>query len=918
MMGKYGMMKKTLPYSVDVTDSDGKMIYAKVLDKDQKGIWTGEAPIKIEKRPVKIQIPSVTKVFAEPDFDQFEPASIKIGGEKVDPEVESKLLSKLDEINKTVKRSESDKNKPFNEEHIGVLVLASEMTEADLNEKYSNFSFEIENGNLTIIESPKELKVNISDKTETYSNSPYSLSTPIVELNGEKLTEESGIEYSYTITSSDGTSEVSTSNPEKIDAGEYTVKVKVSLEGYHDSAEATATLKIEPKAVTLIAPDAEMILGREGVTYTSQEVQVDGVCKGDSLFEESTSVVPKLKSGTYDKVCLILDVVGVEYNENGINPNYYVPENRVQLGKLNVKGTVTYDANDLVNSEIVKGKIPIEEKTYSRTDEISVSSLSKEDFKKAGATFLGWTKDFRASLVEKVADKPTMVSGEIPMEDHNVTLYAVWAKDANGDNIPDYEQFRLIYDLNGSSDEAPEDEGYYNKGNSKELHQYLEEPKPKHENGEAVFLGWTIDKAAINQVYTSEDSLPDIVESVEFNDADITVYGVWAEDKKGPNGVPDGEPDYNEFTIQYKAGKFGLSNDLIQFNDNKNIAYKAEEKVSLIRNAYVPETKMEGSLISFAAWKDTSENGNIYSYDENETIEYTMPNHDVTLEAQWKYLTVSKSLDESYEQPEGGYKTNDEIHFVVTIANEGDVALEGTVEDTLDGAMFDETESNTYSTLNLPVGAEAQELKVTYRVNEDDLRATEFSNEVIVRIGEETATAICEPNLASAAAPHLTVEKTIINHDSKEPYDVGETIEFNIKVINDGALTVSDISIEDIFEEAEIENAKFFTRLLNKISSFISGKGWNDKVETFTLEPNLGEKSTKEFNVKYVVQEEDLGYSGFWNVATAKGTAKVVENGVLVDKEFKFSGHSDRITIKDKDPKFELKKKLFRQQIKII
>ena len=89
---------------------------------------------------------------------------------------------------------------------------------------------------------------------------------------------------------------------------------------------------------------------------------------------------------------------------------------------------------------------------------------------------------------------------------------------------------------------------------------------------------------------------------------------------------------------------------------------------------------------------------------------------------------------------------------------------------------------------------------------------------------------------------HLTVTKDATNrHSDGTPYTLGETIEYEVTVLNDGSLTITDINVTD-----ELTNG-----------------AWNI--------PSLAPGQSETFTTSYVVTEADVLAGHVLNVATATG-----------------------------------------------
>ena len=164
-----------------------------------------------------------------------------------------------------------------------------------------------------------------------------------------------------------------------------------------------------------------------------------------------------------------VEVTGLPLTVNGEKVTYTVTENDVPAGytpsykgngvtladasgneaTVTVTNTfapdqwkLTYSANGGVNP-------PTDDKTYTPAlNTATIAGPGKMSYD--GYTFLGWTKEIHG-VVTAAADVPS--EDELYTEDETLllnsdtTLYAVWAVDSNGDNVPDYDQKQITVNV---------------------------------------------------------------------------------------------------------------------------------------------------------------------------------------------------------------------------------------------------------------------------------------------------------------------------------------------------------------------------------------------------------------------------------------------------------------------------------------
>ncbi|WP_300747522.1 InlB B-repeat-containing protein [uncultured Dubosiella sp.] len=286
------------------------------------------------------------------------------------------------------------------------------------------------------------------------------------------------------------------------------------------------------------------------------------------------------------------------------------------------KYSVTYDANDY-DAKGYKGTVPTEvAHKAGETFPIRHSDISKDD-----AIFAGWS----TAKIEKVLDayasdddiRKIISSDDYTMPAANVTFYAVWAKDANGNGKPDYadSSVQIVYHANNGSDNIESCKHHHVAGEQVDLSKTTSFAKEK-----AVFVGWSLkplDEIKTMSQYKAIES--ELVTSVEMKKSGNDVYAVWAT-------ASDGNADYlKEYLVSYS----GNGNTSITVPDSHN--YHEGE---LVKIAYPSNLPKEGVI--FAGWSTTKIDQVLDAKADPELIkqiitsnDYTMPAHPVTFNAVW-------------------------------------------------------------------------------------------------------------------------------------------------------------------------------------------------------------------------------------------------------------------------------------------
>ena len=255
-----------------------------------------------------------------------------------------------------------------------------------------------------------------------------------------------------------------------------------------------------------------------------------------------------LNSGTRVTTHAAVYPVWVEDSNNNGTPDFFEATYRIDfeaIGANYVPGPMT----DILENEFVN--LPT-----GREESGVFMQMTKNDGNGDPMLFLGWTQDANVDAsgygYGDTAPADTALSITVT---GNLTLYAVWAIDANGNNVPDmYETAGQVEYHLGRSDAtgAPTDMTVYSAG---EYAQLIDTPAPTIPgNDRLFFVGWTLEEQ--NGQFYGDPSLPtppsamtDMADMPELTDyvyfapgvTVIHVYAVWGYDSDG-----DDTPDVNE------------------------------------------------------------------------------------------------------------------------------------------------------------------------------------------------------------------------------------------------------------------------------------------------------------------------------------------------------------------------------------
>ena len=210
---------------------------------------------------------------------------------------------------------------------------------------------------------------------------------------------------------------------------------------------------------------------------------------------------------------------------------------------------------------------------------------------------------------------------------------------------------------------------------------------------------------------------------------------------------------------------------------------------------------------------------------------------DVPIEQQKPSLSVIKEV--TYNGSKIGVGT--ELHYTIRVTNNGNVKIS-------DIELNDELLGKSWTIGTLNPGDYVEE-EGTYIVTEADVVEGEVENTATATGKDPTGKDITGTGTRTVktedADSHLTIEKsTTTTPANGTAYVLGETIKYEIKVTNDGNLTLKNVVVTDE----------------------LTGDEW--------IIDKLAPNETKTYDAEYTVKESDLGKTVV-NVATAKGETEV-------------------------------------------
>ena len=362
-------------------------------------------------------------------------------------------------------------------------------------------------------------------------------------------------------------------------------------------------------------PDGKPDYSQDGVTYDGNGHTEGAAPTDNSLYNDNDEVTAKDK-GTLKRTEAVF--IGWLFNSHAlVTKAADVPTGLKQAGdKFNYSSTtnklyaiwgqdktgpngnsdnipdylqkgVTYDGNE--NST---GTAPTDNKRYNNNDAVTV--LGKDDLTRDKAAFVGWSFGKKSLLTTK-AEHDAVTDLKKEHETFTITtdttLFAVWGKDETGpagqsDDVPDYLQNGVTYDGNGGTGAAPTDANRYDNNATVTV-----KGKEQLTRNQAVFIGWSFGVHPLVETSAAQSAITDLKQpgGTFAITADTTLYAVWAVDKTGPSGTPDGKPDYSQDGVTYHAnGASGTApQDANLYNNDDQVTIKDKGDLTLNQTVFI-------------------------------------------------------------------------------------------------------------------------------------------------------------------------------------------------------------------------------------------------------------------------------------------------------------------------------------------
>ena len=403
-----------------------------------------------------------------------------------------------------------------------------------------------------------------------------------------------------------------------------------------------------------------------------------------SLSEASTKVWHKDALGTVPTVTESAgwrftgnwtDAKGSTYSTENLK-TLSISEDTAFTAEVKKLYSLTYDLN---------GGSGTQPKATQHIEGESVTPVYPSGLKKGAAIFAGWSltritdvlqEDAAQDLIDKI-----ITADEHTMPDHDVTLYAVYAKDGNGNNKPDFNDDSVQVRYHGNNNDytdviCPHHHVVDGKAKLSEsgtvFGKIVKHDAPAASVIEAakehtfiydnnIFIGWSTEPILDEVIKTSAkynelqgsikteiimlakpgaDVSPDDAQNTSlYADADgnTNVYAVWAADRNG-----NITPDYREErTLTYDGNGQGGTVENVPARETLNesgdpLIPGDTCTLSTTKPTY---TAADGKIVLFLGWTE-QRTEKIYGREDDAPAtvsEVTIPADDVTVYAAWGY-----------------------------------------------------------------------------------------------------------------------------------------------------------------------------------------------------------------------------------------------------------------------------------------
>ena len=573
-----------------------------------------------------------------------------------------------------------------------------------------------------------------------------------------------------------------------------------TFSGWDKSGTLTVTSNVEITGSWTYAP---VEVKKWTVTYT------DGVADEEVFADQTTpDITNNAETPAFDGTP---ERAGYAFNEWSPEVAEKVTKDvtyTAQWTAINYK--LIYDANGGENA-------PVDDKNYhiTQTATLSTDGPTHADVDGKNVVFIGWTEEKDPTIYTKDDNKPA-VRSEVTFKTSDITVYAVWGYDEDGDDIPDVTEDKITIS-------AGDVTRTYN-GLLQEVTDYKADGLL--EGHKIAALTYSAEGTDASEI-AYNGAFGDDLEIVDANGADVT-------DTYFVTYVP-GTLTINQLPITIQARSDSKTYDGKALTNSGSDVTKGN-----LVNGHAYTATVKGTITYCGSVENVPSDAMILDANQNDvTKNYAIAYLNGTLTVTDGTGEGETPIDNQVVQKDHGdpnrvYALGETVTFTITVTNVYDEPKTITLTEregmTLNQSVFQ----------NVATGASVT-ATVTYTVTEADVLAGVIHNQVTAAfdgggsfIGEDDVP-------VQVPAPSLLVQKTVTSN--AVTYGIGETVTYNIRVTNNGNVTLTNVEVTD-----PLTNQRW------PVASMAPG-------------------DVQEFNTSYVVTAADVEVGSVTNTATATGTS---------------------------------------------
>ena len=285
--------------------------------------------------------------------------------------------------------------------------------------------------------------------------------------------------------------------------------------------------------------------------------------------------------------------------------------------------TLAYDLNG--GNETAPAMVP----GIAKNTEVTLTA-EKNFTRNSNEIFVGWSATkhnaaLTAETKQEDLEKFLIASGaKYRIQTEDVTLYAVWAADRNGNGTADYAEKRtLTYNGNaqqgGVVSNVPKDSNVYVSGDDVVL---TGAPSHSDVDGKQVaFIGWT--EAKVGSILGRADAAPTTVSEVTIGTDNKTVYAAWGYDENNDGTADVLEAHATISAVKVLDGRDWLDSDKFSFELNAVTEDAPMPEGTGDNGTKIVEVtgsgKKDGEEVGFDFGEITYDEAGVYQYQVTET-----------------------------------------------------------------------------------------------------------------------------------------------------------------------------------------------------------------------------------------------------------------------------------------------------------